>query len=87
MNYDLDMPGYVQDMAGWLDDDSRIHPCNFESAYKGFEIIVAMMRSVIEGGQIALPLADPANELEMLKKKLPDISVLLSFPGNAKEYV
>ncbi len=28
MNYDLDMPPYVNDMADWLDDDSKIHPCN-----------------------------------------------------------
>ena len=38
MNYAHDTPLYVQDMADWLDDDSRVHPCNFESAYKDLEI-------------------------------------------------
>jgi hypothetical protein len=26
MNYDLDMPPYIQDMADWLDDDTKVHP-------------------------------------------------------------
>jgi hypothetical protein len=32
VNYDLDMPPYIQEMADWLDDDRKIHSCNFESA-------------------------------------------------------
>ena len=86
MNYDLDMPPYIQQMADWLDDDGKVHPCNFESAYKGFEICMALCRSVIQGGQIALPLTDAMDELEGLKKAVPDRKVLLSFAGNAKEY-
>ncbi len=35
MNYDLDMPPYIQEMADWLDDDAQVHPCNFWSAYNG----------------------------------------------------
>jgi hypothetical protein len=34
MNYNLDMPPYIEDMARWLDDDASPHPCRFESAYK-----------------------------------------------------
>ena len=56
MNYDLDMPPYVDDMADWLDDDSKVHPCNGESAYKGFEITMGILRSVVQRGQVALPL-------------------------------
>src|SRR5512139_2997618 len=26
MNYDADMPPYIQGMADWLDDDGRVHP-------------------------------------------------------------
>jgi predicted dehydrogenase len=29
MNYDLDMPPYIQQMADWLDDDGKVHPCGF----------------------------------------------------------
>jgi predicted dehydrogenase len=86
MNYDLDMPPYIQQMADWLDDPARVHPCNFESAYKGFEITMAMCRSVAEGGQVALPLTTPANELELMRAALPEKKVLLSMPANAKEY-
>lgn len=86
MNYDLDMPPYVQDMANWLDDETQVHPCNFASAYKGFEIMMALCRSVIEGGQVALPLTSGMDELQALREKLPEKKVILSMPANAKEY-
>jgi len=86
MNYDLDMPPYIQDMADWLDSDTKVHPCNFADAYKGFEIAMGLYRSVTEGGQIALPLAEGADELAALRAKLPSGKVLLSFAENAKEY-
>ena len=53
MNYDLDMPPYVDEMADWLDDDSKVHPCNGDNAYQGFEIQMGILRSVAERGQIA----------------------------------
>jgi predicted dehydrogenase len=86
MNYDLDMPPYVDEMADWLDDDRKEHPCNGESAYKGFEIAMAMLRSVVERGQVALPLGPGEPELDALARVLPDRPVLLSFEGNRKEY-
>jgi len=86
MNYDLDMPPYIQQMADWLDRDSAVHPCNFASAYKGFEIMMAFCRSAAQGGQVALPLTEPANEIELLKRSVPDRKILLSFAGSAKEY-
>jgi predicted dehydrogenase len=86
MNYDLDMPPYIQDMAAWLDDDRAAHPCSFAQAWKGFEIAMALYRSVIEGGQVALPLADGMDELAALAKKLPEKKALLGFEGSAGEY-
>jgi predicted dehydrogenase len=86
MNYDLDMPPYIQQMADWLDDDKNVHPCNFESAYKGFEIMMALCRSAAQGGQVALPLTAGANEIDLLKSALADRRVLFSLPANAKEY-
>lgn len=85
MNYDLDMPPYIQDMADWL-DNKKVHPCNFTSAYKGFEITMALCRSVLEGGQVALPLTSGLDEIAALKQKLPEKKVMLAFPENAKEY-
>ena len=86
MNYDLDMPPYVQDMANWLDDDRKVHPCNFENAYAGFVIMMAMCRSAAGGGQVALPLRDGTDEIQMLKAHLADHEILASTPVNAKEY-
>ena len=86
MNYDLDMPPYIADMAKWLDDDKAVHPCNIEEAYKGFEIMMGFCRSVIEGGQIALPLADGPAEIDALAAAMPDKPVLLSTEANRKEY-
>lgn len=85
MNYDLDMPPYVQDMADWL-DGTKVHPCNFESACKGAEIMLGMQRSAAEGGQVALPLTEGIDEQALLKAKIADRKVLVSFPANAKEF-
>lgn len=86
MNYDLDMPPYIQEMANWLDDDKAVHACNFNSAYKGMEIMLGLCRSAAEGGQIAIPLNQPADELDMLKQKISDRKVMVSSPVNSKEY-
>lgn len=85
MDYDLDMPPYIEDMAEWLDGGAQ-HPCSFDGAYKGFEIMMGLCRSVIEGGQIALPLADGAEEIEALAGRIPGRRVLVSTPANAGEY-
>jgi hypothetical protein len=85
MNYDLDMPPYIQDIADWL-DGTRVHPCNFASAYQGFEIMMGFCRSVAQGGQIALPLTVPADEMALLTHAVPDRRVLLGMAGSAKEY-
>lgn len=86
MNYDLDMPPYIADIARWLDDDAAVHPCAGEEAYKGFEIMMGICRSVVQRGQIALPLDDGPDELAELAAALPDLPVLLSMPANRKEY-
>jgi len=86
MNYDLDMPPYIQQIAEWLDDEQQVHPCNFASAWEGFEIMMACCRSAAQGGQIELPLIGPADEIGMLKSAVPSRRVLFSIPANAKEY-
>jgi predicted dehydrogenase len=86
MDYAHDTPLYVRDMAEWLDDAGKVHPCNFESAYKGMEIMAGLSRSVIDGGQVALPLTQGRNELEELRKKLAGGKVLLASPDHAAEY-
>ena len=86
MNYDLDMPPYIQEMAEWLDDPARPHACHFDSAYKGMEIMLGLCRSAAQGGQVVLPLAEPADELALLKQAVVERRVLASCDVNAKEY-
>jgi predicted dehydrogenase len=86
MNYDLDMPPYVEDMAKWLDDDKAVHPNDGASAHKGFEITMGILRSAAQGGQIKLPLGPGEPEIEALGKVLADRPVLLGFEGSRKEF-
>ena len=80
------MPPYVQEMADWLDDDKKVHPCAFANAFKGFEVMSALYRSAAEGGQVALPLASGADEIALLKTNVPDRKALMPVAGSEKEY-
>ena len=71
MDYDHDMPPYIQDMADWLDDPAKVHPCNGERAFKGLEVMMAACRSVVQRGKISLPLGPGEPELEALERVLP----------------
>lgn len=86
MNYDHDMPPYIQQMADWLDDSNKTHPCGFANAYQGFEIMMALLRSTTEGGQVALPLTEGKDEIADLKSRLGDKKPLLTLAESAKEY-
>jgi predicted dehydrogenase len=86
MNYELDMPPYVEDIARWLDDDQAVHPCNGDSAHKGLEITMGILRSAAHGGQVKLPLASGEPEIEALGRALADRPVQLSFEASRKEY-
>ena len=86
MNYENDMPPYIQEMADWLDDDQKVHQCNFDHACLGAEIMLALQRSAAVGGQIELPLAQPTDEQALLKANVPDRPVLVSFEQNKKEF-
>jgi predicted dehydrogenase len=87
MNYDLDMPPYIQEMADWLDNDAKVHSCNFASAYKGFEIVMGLCRSAAQGGQVAMPLTGGQDDLALLKKAIPARTVMPSTKANAAEYI
>lgn len=72
MDYDHDMPPYIEDIASWLDDPARVHPCNGETAFKGFQVMMAACRSVVQRGKVSLPLGPGEPELEALQRVLPD---------------
>ena len=72
--------------SDWLDDDKKVHQCNFDHACLGAEIMLALQRSAAVGGQIELPLAQPTDEQALLKANVPDRPVLVSFEQNKKEF-
>jgi len=86
MDYDHDMAPYVDQMADWLDDEQKPHPLRFGRAYSGLEIVSGLYRSVIEGGQIALPLKNGMDELAGLRARVADRKVLMTLTESAKEY-
>ena len=86
MNYELDMPPYIQEIADWLDDDGKVHPCSFERACQGAEIMLALQRSAAEGGQVGLPLAAGVDEQALFRAKIADRPVLVSCEQNRKEF-
>ena len=65
-NAQVDQPPYIRDIARWLDDPAAVHPCNGESAYKGFEIVMALCRSAVERRPVRLPLEAGEAEMERL---------------------
>jgi hypothetical protein len=79
------MPGYIQDMADWL-DAGKVHPCSFGHAYAGFDVMMGMLRSAARGGQVALPLADGADELAELKEAVSSSPLQVTLAESRKEY-
>jgi predicted dehydrogenase len=73
MDYEHDMPPYIQDIADWLDNPDRVHPCNGEMALKGFQVMMAACRSAVQHGKVMLPLGQGEPELEALHRSLQDI--------------
>ncbi len=86
MDYEHDMKPYIQEIADWLSDESQVHQCNFENAYEGFEIMMAMCQSVVNGAQVALPLENYTNEIDDLKATLTDKKVMFASPEHKAEY-
>jgi predicted dehydrogenase len=70
MDYEHDMPPYIQDIADWLDDPAIVHPCNGETAFQGFQVMMAACRSAVTRGKVSLPLGPGEPELEDLKHAL-----------------
>ena len=74
--WDIQEPGlqtpYFRDFADWLDDDSKVHPCNVETAYHGFEILESLCLSALDNKPVYLPVnADEMPDIiERMKSEL-----------------
>lgn len=65
-NPDLDQPPFILDVAAWLDDPTRVHPCNGAISYHGFELTMGILLSSLERRQVTMPIADPERHFDIL---------------------
>lgn len=54
----FEQPIYLKELADWLDNPSKVHSCNADDAYHGFEAVMAICISAMEHQKIALPLGE-----------------------------
>jgi len=69
-NVEKDQPPYIRDLADWLDDPRKVHPCNGDVTYHGFEIVMAACLSSIERRKVDLPVASSEPIIERLSQAL-----------------
>lgn len=67
-----DQSPYIKDLADWLDNPTKIHPCNGEVTYHGFELAMGICLSSLEKRKISLPLKTSEPIVERLRRELPD---------------
>jgi len=68
----LDQPPYIRELADWLDDDRKVHSCNGERAFRGFEVFMGACLSAVENRRVDLPMEQDVDVLGKLKASLPD---------------
>lgn len=69
----IQTPYYTQ-FAQWLEDDAKVHPCDIDTAYHGYEILEGMCISALDNVRVDLPIQNlnypPV--LERMEKELPE---------------
>ena len=67
-------PLFARDMADWLDNDAKVHPCNIDITYHGYEIMEALGRSALDNTRVDLPLDTTRCEdlFERMRRELPE---------------
>ena len=70
---------YYAEYADWLDDDSKPHSCNIETAYHGYEILEGICLSALNNTRVDLPLTDFDYEpvLDRMARELPECGTVL----------
>lgn len=68
-------PLYLRDLADWLDDDRKVHSCNIDISYHGYEILEGLCISAMDHTRVDLPLdADDCVDMnERMRRELPDV--------------
>lgn len=70
---------YYTEYADWLDDDSKPHSCNIETAYHGYEILEGICLSALNNTRVDLPLTDFDYEpvFDRMARELPECGTVL----------
>jgi predicted dehydrogenase len=63
---------YVQALADWLDDPAKVHPCNGEVSYHGFELAIGIVRSALDRQILEPPIEPGEPVVERMRRELPD---------------
>jgi len=67
-----DQPPYLRDLAYWLDDPARVHPCNGEVSYHGFELMMGICLSALENKKVTIPFVTKESIIERMRRELSD---------------
>lgn len=67
----VDTIPYIADLAAWLDDDNREHPCCGRLAYRGFQVAMGMLVSALDRRTVTLPVDVSVPVTERLLHELP----------------
>jgi len=65
---------YFTDFADWLDDDSKVHPCNISIAYHGYEILEALCVSALDNKPMYLPV-NPDEMPDIIERMLHELNI------------
>ena len=65
---------YYTEFAMWIENSDKVHSCNIDTAYHGFEILEGMCISALENIRVDLPVRELDYEpvLERMKNELPE---------------
>lgn len=68
----IQTPYYTQ-FAEWIENRSKVHPCNINTVYHGYEILEGMCLSALDNVRVDLPIRNLDYEpaLERMKRELP----------------
>lgn len=77
-----DQPLYFEELADSLDDEGRIHSCNGDRCFHGFEVIMGACLSALDNRRVDLPFEGDDDILMRMRDELPDCGPL---PAHAEE--
>jgi predicted dehydrogenase len=64
---------YFTDFVSWLDDDTKVHPCNISITYHGYEILEALCVSALDNKPVRLPV-NPGEMPDIIERMLKELN-------------